>query len=86
MGGWRATRTEISAEPGASTALRTLYVNSVTAGKLIRLDLGPDGKSTKATELTLSGPLGAPDGLRAIGKNKFVQSENGNTARAGEHG
>jgi sugar lactone lactonase YvrE len=61
----------------------TLYVNSVTAGKLIRLDLGPDGKSTKATELTLSGPLGAPDGLRAIGKNKFVQSENGNAARAG---
>lgn len=61
----------------------TLYVNSVTAGKLIRLDLGPDGKSTKVTELTLSGPLGAPDGLRAIGKNKFVQSENGNTARAG---
>jgi sugar lactone lactonase YvrE len=61
----------------------TLYVNSVTAGKLIRLDLGPDGKSTKATELTLSAPLSAPDGLRAIGKNKFVQSENGNTARAG---
>ena len=61
----------------------TLYVNSVTAGKLIRLDLGPDGKSTKATELKLSGPLSAPDGLRAIGKNKFVQSENGNAARAG---
>jgi hypothetical protein len=61
----------------------TLYVNSVTAGKLLRLDLGPDGKSTKVTELKLSGPLGAPDGLRAIGKNKFVQSENGNAARAG---
>src|SRR6185312_1457799 len=61
----------------------TLYVNSVTANKLIRLDLGPDGKSTKVTELKLSGPLGAPDGLRAIGKNRFVQSENGNAARAG---
>jgi len=61
----------------------TLYVNSVTANKLIRLDLGPDGKSTKVTDLKLSGPLGAPDGLRAIGKNKFVQSENGNAARAG---
>jgi sugar lactone lactonase YvrE len=61
----------------------TLYVNSVTANKMIRLDLGQDGKSTKVTDLKLSGPLGAPDGLRAIGKNKFVQSENGNAARAG---
>ncbi len=61
----------------------TLYVNSVTAGKLIRLDLGPDGKSTKVTDLKLSEPLGAPDGLRAIGRNRFVQSENGNATRAG---
>ena len=61
----------------------TLYVNSVTVNKMIRLDLGQDGKSTKVTDLKLSGPLGAPDGLRAIGKNKFVQSENGNAARAG---
>lgn len=61
----------------------TLYVNSVTANKMIRLDLGADGKSTKVAELKLTGPLVAPDGLRAIGKNKFVQSENGNAARAG---
>src|SRR6185312_3788930 len=61
----------------------TLYVNSVTANKLIRLDLGADGKSTKVTDLKLSSPLGAPDGLRAIGKNKFLQAENGNAARAG---
>jgi len=61
----------------------TLYVNSVTANKLIRLDLSADGKSTKVTDLKLSGPLGAPDGLRAIGKNKFLQAENGNAARAG---
>jgi outer membrane protein assembly factor BamB len=61
----------------------TLYVNSVSANKLIRLDLGPDGKSTKVTELKLSGPLGAPDGLRAIGKNKFLEAENGNATRAG---
>jgi hypothetical protein len=61
----------------------TLYANSVTASKLIKLDLGADGKATKVTELKLSGPLGAPDGLRAIGKNKFVQAENGNAARAG---
>jgi hypothetical protein len=61
----------------------TLYANSVTANKLLRIDLGPDGKSKKVTDLKLSGPLGAPDGLRAIGKNKFVQAENGNAARMG---
>lgn len=61
----------------------TLYVNSVSASKLIKLDLGPDGKSKKVTELKLSGPLGAPDGMRAIGKHKFIQAENGNAARPG---
>jgi hypothetical protein len=61
----------------------TLYANSVTANKLLRIDLGPDGKSKKVTDLKLSGPLGAPDGLRTIGKNKFVQAENGNAARMG---
>src|SRR5580698_78233 len=61
----------------------TLYANSVTASKLIRVDLGADGKATKVIELKLSGALGAPDGLRAIGRNKFVQAENGNAARAG---
>ena len=34
----------------------TLYVNSVTANKMIRVDLGPDGKSKKVTELKLSAP------------------------------
>jgi sugar lactone lactonase YvrE len=31
-----------------------LYVNSVTTGKLLRLDLGPDGKSKSVVELKLS--------------------------------
>ncbi len=61
----------------------TLYVNSVSANKLIKIDLGPDGKSTKVTDLKLSGPLGAPDGLRSIGKNRFVSAENGNANRMG---
>jgi sugar lactone lactonase YvrE len=61
----------------------TLYVNSVSAGKLIKIDLGPDGKSTKVTDLKLSGPLGGPDGLRGIGKNRFISAENGNATRMG---
>jgi hypothetical protein len=43
-----------------------LYVNSVSAGKLFRLDLGADGKSTKITELATSRPLTQPDGMRAL--------------------
>jgi sugar lactone lactonase YvrE len=54
----------------------TLYVNSVTAGKLLRVDLGPDGKSKKVTELKLSRPLDRPDGMRAIGAHRLLLAEN----------
>jgi len=54
----------------------TLYVNSVTAGKLLRLDLGPDGKATKIVELMLPRPLERPDGMRAIGKERLLLAEN----------
>jgi sugar lactone lactonase YvrE len=53
-----------------------LYVNSVTTGKLLRLDLGPDGKSKSVTELKLSRPLDRPDGMRAIGANRLLLAEN----------
>lgn len=54
----------------------TLYVNSVTAGKLLRLDLGPDGKSKKITDLKLPRMLDRPDGMRAIGKHRLLLAEN----------
>ena len=53
-----------------------LYVNNVTSGKLLRLDIGPDGKATKVTDLKLSRPLDRPDGMRAIGKNRMLLAEN----------
>jgi sugar lactone lactonase YvrE len=53
-----------------------LYVNSVTAGKLLRLDLGPDGKAKSVAELKLSRPLDRPDGMRAIGKDRLLLAEN----------
>ncbi len=54
----------------------TLYVNSVTAGKLLRVDLGPDGKSKMIVDLKLSRPLDRPDGMRAIGKQRLLLAEN----------
>lgn len=54
----------------------TLYVNSVTAGKLLRVDLGPDGKSKDIVELKLPRALDRPDGMRAIGKQRLLLAEN----------
>ena len=58
-----------------------LYVNSVTTGKLLRLDLAKDGKVAKITDLKLSRPLQGPDGMRAIdGKRLIIAEGNGRTA------
>jgi sugar lactone lactonase YvrE len=57
----------------------TLYVNSVTAGKILRLTLGPDGKSTGIVDLTLPRKLDRPDGMRAIGKQRLLLAENSGT-------
>jgi sugar lactone lactonase YvrE len=54
-----------------------LYVNGVTTGKLLRLNLGTDGKAQKIVELKPSRPLSRPDGMRAIGKNRLLLAENG---------
>ncbi len=53
-----------------------LYVNSVSKGKLVRVTLGKDGKSTSLVDLHLSQPLTRPDGMRTIGKNRFLLAEN----------
>ena len=52
-----------------------LYVNSVTTGKLLRLDLAKDGKATKITDLKLSRPLEGPDGMRPIDGQRFIIAE-----------
>src|SRR6202034_2996915 len=54
----------------------TLYVNSVTANKILRVDLGPDGKSKGITELKLPRALDRPDGMRAVGKQRLILAEN----------
>jgi sugar lactone lactonase YvrE len=54
----------------------TLYVNSVSANKILRLDLGPDGKSKNIRDLKLSRALDRPDGMRAIGAHRLLLAEN----------
>jgi hypothetical protein len=53
-----------------------LYVNSVTENKMLRVDIGPNGKSKDIIELKLSQPITAPDGMRTIGKDRLLMAEN----------
>ena len=54
----------------------TLYVNGVTTGKLLRLELAKDGKATKVVELKLPRTLEHPDGMRTIGNQRLLLAEN----------
>jgi sugar lactone lactonase YvrE len=54
----------------------TLYVNSVTTNKFVRLDIGADGKAKSVVELKTSRPLGEPDGMRTLGKDRLLMAEN----------
>jgi len=62
---------------------RTLYLNIVTKGQLMRLDRGKDGAMTGLTELQLSQPVAAPDGFRLIARNRFLLAE-GSSGRIDE--
>ena len=65
-----------SADGLAFGSKSVLYVNGVSTGKLLRLDLGPDGKAKSVVELKTSKPLTRPDGMRAIGRNRLLLAEN----------
>ena len=57
----------------------TLYVNCITAGKILRFTLAPDGKLTGIVDLQLPRKLDHPDGMRAIGKQRLLLAENSGT-------
>ncbi len=60
----------------AFTDKKTLYVNSVSQNRLVRIDLGKDGKSTKITDLTLSQKVDRPDGMRTVNGGRLLLAEN----------
>jgi sugar lactone lactonase YvrE len=55
----------------------TLYVNSFTTNKFVRVEIGADGKATRVTELKTPRKFDRPDGMRTIGKQRLLQAENG---------
>ena len=52
-----------------------LYMNAIQRNNLVRANHDAAGSFTSATVLTPSRPMGGPDGLRALGGNRFLQSE-----------
>lgn len=59
-----------------------LCVNSVTKNRLLRLDLGKDGKSRTVVDPKVPRAVHRPDGMRAIGKQRLLLAENGGTMSA----
>jgi sugar lactone lactonase YvrE len=57
----------------------TLYVNSVTKNKLLRVELTKAGKSKSVVELKLPRALDRPDGMRTIGPQRLLLAENSGT-------
>ncbi|HVV45735.1 MAG TPA: hypothetical protein VHC72_11025, partial [Bryobacteraceae bacterium] len=53
----------------------TLYVNSVSTGRLFRIPVAEDGAAGTITEIKPSQKLSRPDGMRALGKNQFLMIE-----------
>ena len=53
-----------------------LYVNTVTTNRLFSIPIAADGAAGAILELKPSLPLAKPDGMRALGGNKFLMAEN----------
>lgn len=52
-----------------------IYINNVRKQLFQRVERKADGSFDKLTTLTTSLPLNGPDGLRALGGNRFIQAE-----------
>lgn len=55
----------------------TMYINNVRANLVQRVDRDEGGAYVGLTDLTLSQPVGGPDGLRPVGGSRFLQAEGG---------
>ena len=53
----------------------TIYINNVRKQLFQRVERKADGSFDRLTTLTTSSPLNGPDGLRALGGNRFIQAE-----------
>jgi hypothetical protein len=53
----------------------SLYVNTITTGKLFRIPVNADGSAGALVPIETSSPFVRPDGLRAVGPKTLLQAE-----------
>ena len=53
----------------------SIYANTFTTGRLLRVPVQPDGSAGPPVQLETSQPFVRPDGLRAVGPNRLLQAE-----------
>jgi hypothetical protein len=53
----------------------TLYVNTISTGRLLRIALLADGSAGSITQIQTSRPLEHPDGMRPVAVNQFLLIE-----------
>jgi sugar lactone lactonase YvrE len=53
----------------------TMYVNLISAGRLLRITLNTDGSAGEIANIETSRPLQHPDGMRRIGANQLLLVE-----------
>jgi streptogramin lyase len=58
-----------------------VYANTFASGRLFRIELGPDGKAGKITQLRTTPGLDHPDGMRAYGKDGLLVVEGADAGR-----
>ncbi len=66
---------------GISVLGDRVYVNTLKTGKLFRVPIEPGGKAGAVTELTLSRPIDAPDGMRSLDATSVLLVESGGKGR-----
>jgi len=58
-----------------------VYVNTYASGRLFRVEMGPDGKAGRVTQLKTTPGFEHPDGMRAYGKNGLLVVEGATAGR-----
>ncbi|WP_157039807.1 SMP-30/gluconolactonase/LRE family protein [Aquincola tertiaricarbonis] len=70
-----STSKDLAGADGLDFQGQHLYVNSYTTGKLLRINLQPDGSAGRPTTLRTTRPLTRPDGMRRLSATQFVLAE-----------
>ena len=75
---WLADKADLAGVDGITLAPDgRLYVNSVSANALYRIETGSDGTAGAVTKLSLSSPIKGPDGMRFGSDGVLYLAENG---------